>query len=189
MPTITDTISIAKISQYLAQIDILDKGVLGLNVDRLLPRKIYCIRKDVEMLYDLDPTNDTLVATSKYLFSLCAPYSGRAQLILANGQGGLIINPSTGVSATINELRFEFVVGEPGALMSAGDTVLTLSYSNIQSSSILVFLDGTGELPTNRSDRFSYGVVYGVSSTVITFNQAVTNGQLFIIRATQILSS
>lgn len=48
MNTPEDVIKIAKISQYLSQNDIENKGLYGGGTDLLLPRKIYNIRKSVE---------------------------------------------------------------------------------------------------------------------------------------------
>ncbi len=188
MPTVSEIISIAKVSQYLAQVDILNKGLFSGGIDSKLPRKIYCIRKNVEWLYGLDSTDSTLVKTANYLYALCAPYNMRATLIISGGAGGVVVNASTGISASYTEIRLQFVVGESGSLMAAGDTVLTLNYSNILTNSVIIFLDGTGELPTNRPERFSYFVGYGVGSTQIIFNSPVTDGMLFIIRFAQLIN-
>lgn len=188
MPTVSEIISIAKVSQYLAQVDILKKGLFGGGIDRLLPRKLYCIRKNVEWMYEVDAADTTLTATSNYLYALCAPYNVQAQLIIGGGGGGVVVNPATGVSATYTEIRLQFVIGESGSPMNAGDTTLTLNYQNVLSNTIIVFLDGTGELPTNRTDRISYSVFYGVNSTQVTFNQPVTNGQLYIVRFVQLIN-
>ena len=51
MNTVEDIIKIAKISQYLCQNDITDKGLYGGGTDLLLPRKIYNIRKSLEWAY------------------------------------------------------------------------------------------------------------------------------------------
>lgn len=51
MNTIEDIIKIAKVSQYLIQNDIIDKGLYGGGTDLLLPRKIYNIRKSLEWAY------------------------------------------------------------------------------------------------------------------------------------------
>lgn len=187
MPTVQEIISIAKISQYLAANDYANSGLFGGGRDRLLSRKLYGIRKNVEWLYGLDSTDETLIKTSNYLYALCAPYNSEAALIAGDGSGGIIINPSTGVPASLVEIRLQFVIGESGSLMNAGDTTLVLNYENILSGSLLIFLDGTGELPTNRTDRISYSIFYGTTSSAITFNQPVATGQLYIIRFVQIL--
>lgn len=48
MNTVEDIIKIAKVSQYLSQNDIENKGLYGGGTDFLLPRKLYNIRKSIE---------------------------------------------------------------------------------------------------------------------------------------------
>tara|TARA_R110000868_G_C10832771_1_gene759499 strand:- start:142 stop:681 length:540 start_codon:yes stop_codon:yes gene_type:complete len=93
MYTIIQKINIAKISQYLCLNDIDKKGLFGGGVDLQLPNKIYNIRKSVEWLYNLSPTDASLVSTSDYLYALCAPYNLEAGYIINNFTNGSIINP------------------------------------------------------------------------------------------------
>lgn len=51
MNTVEDIIKIAKVSQYLTQNDIENKGLYGGGTDLFLPQKIYNIRKSVEWAY------------------------------------------------------------------------------------------------------------------------------------------
>lgn len=82
MLSIPSIIEIAKVSQYLAQNDIDNKGLYGGGIDLQLPNKLYNIRKSVEWMYDQDNTEPTLSATSEYLLALCAKYRALAQLNL-----------------------------------------------------------------------------------------------------------
>lgn len=50
--TVIEKIDIAKLSQAYAITDIIKYGLYGGGCDLLLPRKIYCIRKNVEWLYN-----------------------------------------------------------------------------------------------------------------------------------------
>jgi len=49
--TVSQIINIAKISQFLCLLDIEKKGLYGGGQDLSLPRKIYCVRKNVEWLF------------------------------------------------------------------------------------------------------------------------------------------
>ena len=82
MLSVPSIIEIAKVSQYLAQNDIDDKGLYGGGIDLNLPQKIYNIRKSVEWMYDQDSTEPSLGATSEYLLALCSKYRSLAQLNL-----------------------------------------------------------------------------------------------------------
>jgi hypothetical protein len=48
MPTIRNTIKLAKVSQYLVDNDIANGGLYAKGIDVLLPEKIYCVRKNLE---------------------------------------------------------------------------------------------------------------------------------------------
>lgn len=103
MPSVSDIIDIAKISQYLINLDILKGGLYANGIDLNLPNKIYSVRKNVEWLYELDNTDSSLTETSNYLYALCAPYSFKAQIILNGGSGTtpiIPVNPPSGYSWT-----------------------------------------------------------------------------------------
>lgn len=92
--TTLEIINIAKISEYLAQVDVAKGAMFGQRVTPLTPKILYTERKAVEWMYDLDPTNPTLALTGPYLYSLCRGYNLRAQAI--SGSGGSIspVDPS-----------------------------------------------------------------------------------------------
>jgi hypothetical protein len=75
-------IRIAKVSQYLAENDIDKKGLYGGGMDLLLPKKIYCVRKNVSWMYEINPSDSSLQATTNYLLALCGKYGATAQAIL-----------------------------------------------------------------------------------------------------------
>jgi hypothetical protein len=93
--TVSEIILIAKKSQFLASNDIQRKGYFGGGIDLQLPRKIKAVRENVEWMYNLDPTDDTLVGTANYLLSLCGAYSFKANAISGGGTVSPIAPPST----------------------------------------------------------------------------------------------
>jgi hypothetical protein len=95
--TVSQIINIAKISQFLCLLDIEKKGLYGGGQDLSLPRKIYCVRKNVEWLFSLSSSDSSLVSTSNYLYALCAPYNQQA-LFLLNISGGQV-SPVSPVNA------------------------------------------------------------------------------------------
>lgn len=181
MPTVAEIISIAKVCEYLSLVANNRVNQYNGTVDLKLPRKLYAIRKNVEWLYGLDSSDDTLVGTASYLYALCAPYSGQAAIIAGSGGSGIIINPTTGQAANLIGVYIQFRVGDVGALMTAGQTVLILNYDNPISGTISVVLDGV-ELPQNDITQISYIVVMTTTSIAITFNNPVSNLQQYQIR-------
>jgi hypothetical protein len=93
--TVPETIQVAKISQYLSSNDIDKAGLFGGGMDIQLPRKIYCVRKNVEWRYDIDPTDDSLTATSNYLYALCGKYGLYAQSVTGGGGAVSPVSPSS----------------------------------------------------------------------------------------------
>lgn len=91
MPTVTDTIEIAKVSQYLATVDAHKRGLLyngSLNPN--LPVILWVERKIIEKINDEDPTYTDLQVCADYLYSLCGAYALKAQDIISGGGGGSI---------------------------------------------------------------------------------------------------
>lgn len=126
MPTVSEIINIAKVSQYLAQVAILSNTTYYGTIDLRLPRKLYCIRKNVEWLNDNDPTNVSLTGQANYLYALCSPFYGQAQLITSSGSGGIIVNPSTGQPVNLQAIEINFEMGVTVSPISVNGVNITL---------------------------------------------------------------
>lgn len=120
--SVVQIIRIAKISQYLASNDIRKAGLFGGGMDIELPRKIKNIREDVEYWYDLDPSETSLSATSKYLYALCGKYALAAQAVTGTGGSIAPVNPSSSIPPPI-----EFVVDASTSYMIDGQSSKTIS--------------------------------------------------------------
>lgn len=92
--TVEEKIDIAKVSQFLSSNAIDKAGLFGGGEDLRLPRKLYMIRKNVEWMYDLDPSDDSLTATSNYLLALCGKYQFAASQIVVPGGSVAPISPA-----------------------------------------------------------------------------------------------
>lgn len=181
--TISNIIIYAKISQYLAANDIsrtlLLKG--GPPPNTRLSRLLYIVRKQVSLVYTNSPGSSTLDATANYLYALCGKYINQAKTILGQGTSGAIVSPTTGAATSLTGVFVQFKVGDVGALMIAGQTVLVLSYNDPIGGTVSVDLDGI-ELPQSDSLQVSYTVVYATTSVTLTFNQGALDGQTYQIR-------
>lgn len=122
MPTPNLTIQIAELSQAYALIEIQKRGLDGGGIDLKLPRKLYNIRKSVQWLYDLNPSNTTLQGTANYLYALCAPFNLKAQYVISQGSGGTIA-PITPIASPI---PIEFIVSVSSPIVT-GDSVLLIT--------------------------------------------------------------
>lgn len=185
MPTVATILAQAAICQYLASNEYYKKLALkgGAIVSiKRTSRLIYIFRKTLDYIYTYNPTDPALIPTSNYLYWLCGKYNAQAAEIISGGGSGIIVNPSTGTASTIVAYYLQFVVGEVGSPMNPGDTVLVIPLSGFIENSVDVELDGV-DLPINRNDRISFTVDYSNPAQVtITFNQGVSNGQLYEVR-------
>lgn len=177
-----------KISQFLAA-DKISKNMLFKGGDKApnLSWLIELVRKSIEWKNSIDSTDESINDTSLYLYDLCGRYIREAKIILNAGATGTIINPSTGNQVTIATPSYQFKVSEIGALMTAGETNLTITLSGIVNPSAEITLDGV-EVPYGRSDVFSYTATYSSTNVIIIFNNPVVDGQLFMIHLVQLVN-
>jgi len=120
MLTVANIIDIARISQYLATIDVEKGAFFGKRVVPETPQVLSNEIFAVESWYNLNPADTSLTETSNYLYSLCRGYNLQAQQI--SGTGGTIspVNPSQIPSP------YDFEV-TASSIVPAGATNATLS--------------------------------------------------------------
>lgn len=170
MPTVPQIIEIAKISQYLAAKDIAKGALFGQRKSTTTAIILYCERKAVEWLYDLDPTSETLTLTANYLYSLCRGYNLKAQSI--TGGGGSIVPPVP----PSQPLPLQFIVAASGTTMINGDTSVTLT-------SFIGYnlLFSRGGIPQSTVSTEPTYYTWDRSSGIMTINIAAATGELFQI--------
>lgn len=127
--TVAEKIEVAQASQFLAA-NAAAKGLYKDGNSGILSRLIYMIRKNVERLYNLSPSNPTLTKTSNYMYSLCAPFSLKAQSILGGGGSVAPIAPPS------QSLIFPLVV--TGADFEADG--VTYNNSDIVGENLMLFV-------------------------------------------------
>lgn len=118
--TVLEKITIAKISEFLCAIAIRKGGLYGDGIPLDLPEKIYAVRKTIEYLYDQDPNDTSLVATSNYLYSLCR-FNLQAQGIM--GDAGII----AGIIARTSPNPYQFFVTSSSTPLQDGQSTVTLT--------------------------------------------------------------
>lgn len=168
--TTSEKLDIASISEYLSFVDIEKRGLNGGGVDLQLPRKIYAIRKSIDYWYNLDPTDDTLIATSNYLLGLCGYYGLKAQQVVTSAGS---IAPSSSSTAP---LPLQFIVAASGTTFIDGQTSATLTtfigYN-------LLFARGGVPLSTVSTEPTYY--TWNRSTGLLTLNVQAYIGELFQI--------
>ena len=167
--TVSQTIRVAKISQYLSLIDINNSGLYKDGIDENLPRKIYMARKNLEWLYDLDPTDTRLTKVANYTYSLCGKYGLYAQNI--TGSGGTV----SPVTPTTTPSRIDFIV-DASSYMPTGATTIT-----IPEFLGLNVLFVRGGIPQSTLTTESTYATWDSSTTILTCSPALADGELISI--------
>jgi len=168
--TVPQIIQIAKISQYLAADDA-SKGVLfGARKAPETAKVLYMERKAVEFLYDLDPTDTSLVLTANYLYSLCRGYNLKAMSITGGGGSIAPVNPST------QPLPLQFIVAASGTTFIDGQSSVVLtSYIGYN----LLFSRGGIPQSTVTSESSYYS--WNRNTGLLTISPAANLSELFQI--------
>lgn len=179
----------AKISEYLANLDISKNRALKYgSYDTRLDTIMYLVRKSVEWRNNNFPSDTTLGQTTNYLFNIIGKYWYNAKAILDANNGGIIINPNTGMASTIQAFHFEWVVGATGSPLNNGDTTYVISLADVIPNSVSLEMP-QDNVPMNQTDQFSYQIAYTPQQVTFLFmndagsgNMGVQNGMYFIFR-------
>ena len=113
--SVENIIRIAKVSQYLSAIDVANGNLFGKRIAPSTPVILYCERKAVEWLYNLDTTDSTLTGTANYLYSLCRGYNLKANSVT----GGGTVSPINPVTAPD---PYDFVVSASSFMVTGATT-------------------------------------------------------------------
>ena len=176
MPSISDIISIAKISQYLSSSVIEKSGLNGGGVNKKLPRLLYCVRKNLEWAYGNDTNYENIQATANYLYSLCAPFNIQASYILNNGIGGVVLSPVNPPNFYPNPLDFEVTAS---SIILQGGSTLDLSSYFYKGFNILFFVGHVQQSVVNDGGAY---YSWNKDTAILTlFNRAAQLGDIFTI--------
>src|ERR1700751_1978772 len=97
VPATNIIIQVAQISQYLYDRAIYsNKFYNNQPLDIRKPELIFLVRKDVEWVYQTNPSDPFLAKTGEYLFGLCSPFTQQALQMVNNStqQPPIISGPS-----------------------------------------------------------------------------------------------
>ena len=146
MLSVPEIIEVAKLSQMLCSQDLAKSGLYSAGTDGQLDRKLYAVRKNVEWMYDLDPTDDTLSGTANYLLALCGRYRFRALTLL--NAGGVIapVTPDVNMPDPI-----EFVVTASSLIVTGGNS---LSISQFVGYNVVFFRNNIPQTQVNTAGTY-----------------------------------
>lgn len=170
MLTVANILDIAKISMYIATIDIEKGKFYGKRVVPETPQILVNEIFGIEYWYNLNPADTSLTETSNYLYSLCRGYNLQAQQIA--GTGGTItpVNPSQIPNPYIFEVSATSIIPD-------GATTATLSA--FIGFNVLFVRNGIPQstLNLNGDSYFSWNKNLGI----ITIHPAAFSGEVYQI--------
>ena len=176
MPSISDIINIAKISQYLSSNVIEKSGLNGGGVNKKLPHLLYCVRKNVEWAYGNNVGYDGIQAAANYLYALCAPFNIQANYILNNGVGGVVLSPINPPNFYPDPLDFEVTAS---SIILQGESTLDLSNYGYVGFNILFFV---GHIQQSKVDDGGAYYAWDKNTAILTlFNRTAQLGDIFTI--------
>ena len=185
MPTPSTTISLAKICEYLYTANGLTKSLFfNGQIDPRRNVQLYMERKAVE--YGNSQNLSGIQGVSNYVYTLLGAELQRANEILEAGSGGgIIVNPSTGVSTFVPYYN-DFVVGEPDAPIGDGQNSfqIDIGVGRIWSINSMNVTRDQSVLPINKTGYVTYNAVYDSVTGFVTiiFSDSVANGQLYTVQ-------
>lgn len=118
MPSVVDTIAIAKISQYLWDVNMMNQSQLfGGSIDVDHARTLYVERTSLEYGYNQGLTN--LQSYANYVYGLCGGMQNLATQIYGTGSNGGTVVPGSSGSYAIYEYSANAVLNATSITFSA----------------------------------------------------------------------
>ena len=185
MATPSTTISLAKICEYLYTANGLTQSLFfNGQIDPRRNVQLYMERKAVE--YGNSQNLSGIQGVSNYVYTLLGAELQRANEILEAGSGGgIIVNPSTGVSTFVPYYN-DFVIGDLDAPILDGQTSYTINIGTgrIWSADTMIISRDQAILPKDKTGYVTYNAAYdSVTGLVtLTFSEAVATGQLYTVQ-------
>lgn len=183
MPSVTDIITIAKISQPLASNDIANGALYGPRVNPMLPVQLYIVRKSVERRYDYEDViggnspSQSLTKTANYLYKLCDKYGLYALSLVVSG--GIV--PGVVPSAPTFKLPYIGIAGrgvpdnDPtvGASTVTSTKLIGLGTNSINYGDIQIFVNTVPMQNFGNNPNFTYNPTTGtIDITPLTWADA-----------------
>lgn len=200
---ISDIITWAKISQYLGTFyNSRTRLLQGRDLDPTYPTLIRMERLALEFMNTFNPSDANIDAVANYVYSLIK-YLAQAKVVAGQGGSGTIVNPSTGIASTIQDISLEFELGVTSSpqivngvsvnLPNNGDSSMILPLENIMGGSLLLTIGGVPQ-PTIVTVNSNYTTIaYTATQATITLGPSpdavFQNGNTYIISGLQFVNA
>lgn len=184
-PAIPIVINVGKVSQVLAMIDTQKNKAFkgGSKVpDNRLWLLLCAISEILEWFYTNLPNHAYTEIIANYLWALITPYQIAGLRALGNG-GGIVIDPTTGSSLSLDRYREDFAIGGIGGLppprytLNDGDTSYTVPLSGF----IIAFWAPSGVDAFIGNQASMISIDYQPDYVRFNLNQPVVDGENYIV--------
>lgn len=171
--SITTIINGAKDAQFVTSGIRIKGGLFNSGLPNYLPRLIYCVRKSVERLFDLDPSDETLTVTSNYLKSISVLYWKPQSGLVGLGGGGV----APVVPGNLSPQPYDFEV-TGSSFIIAGQSAKTI---NAFIGYNVTF--NRNNIPQSTVDMGGSYYSWNINSGLFVCYPAAVSGELFTITA------
>jgi len=187
MATPSTVTELANISMYLWSDKLAKDAAFGNGNSNINSgRDLVLFIENAALEYGVAQSLDGVQGVANDVYRLCGAKLQEANEILQSGSsGGIVVNPSTGVS-TFVPYDANFVVGDVDSPILDGETSYTINIGmgRIWSANTMIITRDQSVLPRNKTGYVTYNATYDTVTglVTITFSDAVANGQLYTVQ-------
>lgn len=187
MATPTTVESLANISQYLWSVNLAKQAAFGNGNSNINSgRDLVLFIENAALSWGVEQSLDGVQGVANDVYRLCGAELQRANEVLQSGSsGGIIVNPSTGVSTFVPYYN-DFVIGDLDAPIADGQTSYTINIGTgrIWSANSMIVSRDQAILPKDKTGYVTYNATYDTVTGLVTltFSEAVATGQLYTVQ-------
>jgi len=193
MATPSTVTEIANISQYLWSNKLAKDAAFGNGNSNINSgRDLVLFVENAALEWGVAQSLDGVQGVANDVYRLCGAKLQEANEILQSGSsGGIVVNPSTGVS-TFVPYDANFVVGDVDSPILDGETSYTINIGigRIWSANTIIVTRDQTVLPRNKTGYVTYNATYDTVTglVTVTFSDAVANGQLYTVQFSYLIA-
>lgn len=179
--------SLANISQYLWSNILAKNAAFGNGNSNINSgRDLVLFIENAALSWGVAQSLDGVQGVANDVYRLCGAELQRANEVLQSGSsGGIIVNPSTGVSTFVPYYN-DFVIGDLDAPIADGQTSYTINIGTgrIWSANSMIVSRDQAILPKDKTGYVTYNATYDTVTGLVTltFSEAVATGQLYTVQ-------
>lgn len=187
MATPTTVESLANISMYLWSNNLAKNAAFGNGNSNINSgRDLVLFIENAALSWGVAQLLDGVQGVANDVYRLCGAELQRANEVLQSGSsGGIIVNPSTGVSTLVNYYA-DYVIGDVDAPILDGETSYTINIGmgRIWSANSMIVSRDQALLPKDKTGYVTYNATYDTVTGLVTltFSEAVATSQLYTVQ-------